>query len=121
MAGFEGVTPQAVEKVTPAHQPDAKWPVFLFALGDFGSEKGGDELEEADPSLSQAEAEAAAADEAAAEGGLVWGASSGGAYGERDFAKLFAHEELVRRGGGAVEEGAGEGAVRSGVLNPPRA
>eukprot|EP00614_Pseudopedinella_elastica_P007963 CAMPEP_0172610422 /NCGR_PEP_ID=MMETSP1068-20121228/30236_1 /TAXON_ID=35684 /ORGANISM="Pseudopedinella elastica, Strain CCMP716" /LENGTH=83 /DNA_ID=CAMNT_0013414129 /DNA_START=180 /DNA_END=428 /DNA_ORIENTATION=- len=65
MAGFEGVTPQAVEKVTPAHQPDAKWPVFLFALGNFGSEKGGDELEEADPSLSQAEAEAAAADEAA--------------------------------------------------------
>lgn len=33
MAPFEGVAPVRVEKVTPPHQPDAKWPVFLFHLG----------------------------------------------------------------------------------------
>lgn len=33
MAGFEGITALKVEKVTPEHQPDAKWPLFLYELG----------------------------------------------------------------------------------------
>jgi hypothetical protein len=36
MAGFEGVKPIATVKITPSHQPDARWPVFLFELGGSG-------------------------------------------------------------------------------------
>ena len=30
MSSFEGVVPTRMAKVAPEHQPDAKWPVFLF-------------------------------------------------------------------------------------------
>lgn len=29
----------ALERVTPAHQPDAKWPVFLFIIGGSDAER----------------------------------------------------------------------------------
>jgi hypothetical protein len=33
MAGFEGVKFLKRERVTPEHQPDAKWPLFLYEIG----------------------------------------------------------------------------------------
>jgi hypothetical protein len=41
MAGFEGEVAAAVLKVTPPHQPAAKWPVFLFELGGGGGGERG--------------------------------------------------------------------------------
>jgi hypothetical protein len=49
MSGFDGITPIAVEKTTPAHQPDAQWPVFLYELGGKESTSDCEESDSAPP------------------------------------------------------------------------